>query len=275
MSYIVERLVETGGILAALWAFSVFFEWHNVFKPTRKLTTTPKDAGLDYEDIDFVADDGKLLHGWWIPHPAATGTLLYCHGNAENLSGRVDLCADLHRLPVNIFIFDYRGYGRSRGIPTERGLYRDARAAYEVVRARHDDSETPPVILYGASLGGAVAMQLALEKHIRGLVIECSFTSVQDMGRSLYPWLPVALITRMRFDSLSKIGQVAAPLLISHSLEDQLIPYEMGQRLFQAARGEKTFVRLNGGHDEAGWNDTPAYWTELEKFVRHCLPPAQ
>lgn len=275
MSYIAERLLETGAILAAVWAFSVWFEWHNLFKPTRRITTTPADKGLDFEDVTFVAEDGRFLHGWWIPHPEATGTILYCHGNADCLSGRVDLCADLHQLGVNIFIFDYRGYGRSRGIPTERGLYKDARAAFEVVRAKYDDSEDPPVIAYGASLGGAVAAQLALEKPIRGLVLECTFTNVLEMGRHLYPLLPVRLVTRMRFDTVAKIADIGVPKLISHSPEDQLIPYEMGQRLFQLARGEKEFVTLRGFHDEAGWTETPAYWTALEGFVRRHLPPAQ
>ncbi|MFH0907414.1 MAG: alpha/beta hydrolase [bacterium] len=275
MSYIVERLIETGGILAVLWAFSVWFEWHNLFKPTRKITTTPKDKGLEFEDVTFVAEDGKLLHGWWIPHPDATGTILYCHGNADCLSGRVDLCADLHQLGVNIFIFDYRGYGKSCGVPTEKGLYRDARAAYEVVRARYDDSDAPPVIVYGASLGGAVAAQLVLERSARGLVLECTFTSVLEMGQHLYPLLPVRLVTRMRFDTLSKIGRIAIPKLVSHSRDDLLIPFDMGQRLFNAARGEKDFITLRGNHDEAGWIETPAYWTALEGFVRRHLPTAQ
>ena len=275
MSYLVQRLIETAGILLALWGFSVWFEWHNLFKPTRKITTTPKDKGLEFEDVTFVADDGKFLHGWWIPHPSASGTILYCHGNAENLSGRVDLSADLHRLGVNVFVFDYRGYGKSRGIPTERGLYRDARAAYEVVRARYEDSDEPPVIIYGASLGGAVAAQLAMEKPSRGLVLECTFTNVLEMGRHLYPLLPVGLITRMRFDTLSKVANIDVPKLISHSRDDKLIPFEMGQRLFQVARGEKEFVSLNGDHDEAGWTETPAYWTALQVFVRRHLPPVQ
>jgi hypothetical protein len=260
-----------GGIVVVLWLFGVWFEWYNVFHPGRGGPGTPKDAGLDYEDIAFVADDNTWLHGWWIPHASAIGTILYCHGNADSISERVDLAADLNRLGVNVFIFDYRGYGRSRGFPTERGVYRDARAAYEVVRAKYNDSETPPVILYGGSLGGAVAVQLALERPVRALVLESTFTSVFDMGRHLFPWLPIRLVSLMRFDSLKKIANVGMPKLIAHSPNDALIPYDMGRRLFDAAREPKQFFALQGEHDEAGWNSTPAYHHELQRFVQSAL----
>jgi fermentation-respiration switch protein FrsA (DUF1100 family) len=257
---------------AAFWAGGVWFEWYNVFRPRRgKPEMTPADAGLEFEDVTFVAEDGKVLHGWWIPNSDAIGTILYCHGNADNIGGRVGLCADLHRIGVNVFIFDYRGYGLSRGIPTEHGVYRDARAAYEVVRARHQDSDHPPVIVYGGSLGGAVALQVALDRPVRGVILECTFTSILDMGKQLYPWLPIRLVSLMRFDSLRKISRLNVPKLIAHSCDDELIPYTMGRQLYDAAKEPKTFFDLTGKHDEAGWNAVEHYWHEIERFVRKTL----
>lgn len=261
-------------LLAALWLAVRWFEWKSLYAPSRRIDATPADLGLAFEDVTFVTEDAKLLHGWWIPHPAARGTILYCHGNGLNIANRVGLCADLRRLAVNVFIFDYRGYGRSRGFPTEQGTYRDARAAYEVVRARYGDADDPPVLLYGTSLGGAVAIQLALDKPVRGLIVENSFPSTIDVGEHLYPWLPVRAIARFRYDSLSKVGRIAAPKLFASSANDTLVPMELGVRLYDAAAQPKQFYQLGGPHDEGGWTTTPAYWPVVEQFVTRVLGPA-
>ncbi|MCB1101582.1 MAG: alpha/beta hydrolase [Kiritimatiellae bacterium] len=255
-------------LVAGLWGWARWFEWHQAFHPSRTVEGDPADAGLVVESVDFVAADGCRLHGWWIPHPEATGSLIYCHGNAGNLTTRIDLAARLHTLPVNLFLFDYRGYGRSKGIPSERGVYQDALAAYEVVRAKHGDMETPPVMVYGASLGGPVAVEVAVRRPVSGLILECTFTSSRELGRHWFPRLPVSAISRYQFDALAKIGSVKAPVLIAHSPEDQLIPYALGRRLYDAAPEPKQFVDLQGGHDEAGWNQSPEYWPVLEAFVR-------
>lgn len=260
-------------VLVVAWLFVRWFEWRSVYVPSRALSGDPSQAGLAFEEVSFMTEDAKLLYGWWIPHPSARGTVLYCHGNAGNISGRIDLCRDLHRLRVNVFIFDYRGYGRSKGWATEQGTYRDARAAYEVVCARYGDAEDPPVIVYGASLGGAVASQLALDKPVRALVVESSFPSAVDVGERLYPWLPVRAICSFRYDAARRLAHVAAPKLLASSRNDQLIPFELGWRLYEAAAPPKRFFELRGPHDEAGWNETPAYWAELERFVTGVLGP--
>jgi fermentation-respiration switch protein FrsA (DUF1100 family) len=259
--------------IAFLWLAIRWFEWRSVYAPSRTLDSTPRDVGLDFEDVEFVAEDNVRLHGWWIPHAEARGTILYCHGNGLNIANRVDLCRDLHRLRVNVFIFDYRGYGRSKGWPTEQGTYRDARAAYEVVRARYDDVDDPPVIVYGASLGGAIAAQLALDKPVRGVVFEGSFTSVVDVGKRLYPWLPVSRIARFRYEAVRRVPHITAPKLFANSRDDQLIPFELGKALFDAASEPKEFFTLNGYHGEAGWYQTPAYWPILAAFVDRVLSP--
>lgn len=256
---------------AILWLALRWFEWRNLYAPSRVLDATPRDVGLEYEDVEFVAEDNVRLHGWWIPHPQARGTIIYCHGNGLNIANRVGLCRDLHTLGVNVFIFDYRGYGQSKGFPSEKGTYRDARAAYEVVRARYDDADRPPVIVYGASLGSAIAAQLAHDKPVIGAVFEAGFTSVVDVGERLFPWLPVRWVAVNRYDAASRVATLAIPKLFAHSREDQLIPYDIGRALYDAAAPPKEFFELRGCHDEAGWNQTPEYWPVFRAFVDRVL----
>jgi uncharacterized protein len=262
-------------LLGAVWAYFQFFEWRHLYHPARKIEVTPSMFGLDYEEARFMSEDGHMLHGWWIPHPQARGTIIHCHGNAGNMGDRAWMAADLHRLNVNVFLFDYRGYGESQGLPTEQGTYCDARAAYEVVRAKYQDEESPPVILHGQSLGGAVAVQLALDKPVFGLIVESSFSSIVDMGLKLYPRLPIRWFCRGRYDSASKVSRLNIPKLFAHSAQDDLIPRELGEKLYQAAAQPKEFVALEGSHGEAGWTFTPAYWRAIEKFLDRALGPRE
>ncbi|HOW96372.1 MAG TPA: alpha/beta hydrolase [Kiritimatiellia bacterium] len=258
---------------AALAAGFWLFEWTKIYRPSRLLDTSPAAVQLDYEDVDFVAEDGRPLAGWWIPHPRARGTMLHCPGQSGNMGDRLHLAVDYHQLGMNVFLFDYRGYGRSRGIPTEKGTYRDARAAFEVIRARYGDAEAPPVVVHGVSLGGAVAVQLALDKPVRGLILEGAFTSIRDMGARLYPWLPMRWLSRFRYDSLAKMPRLKTPLLLAHSREDERTPFEFGRRLYEAAAEPKRMVELTGRHRDAGWNRTPEYGRALQDFLDRVLGP--
>lgn len=268
---ILKKIGSVAAALATVWIFFRWFEWKNLYYPDRKMDATPADVGLRFEEIWFVAEDGARLHGWWIPHPEARGTVIHLHGNAGNISSRIWIPADLNRLKLNVFLFDYRGYGRSKGFPREKGLYRDARAAYEVVRAKYDDAENPPVILHGQSLGGAVAAQLALDKPCRGLIIESTFSSVPDMARAMYPALPRAVI-RSKFDTVSKMPEIRIPVIVAHSRTDDLVPYEQGRKIFEAANEPKVFCELTGGHNETGWHACGDYWSAIEKLAASVLP---
>lgn len=258
---------------AAVWAGLWYFEWKKIFRPSRLLETSPAAAQLEFEDVAFVAEDGTRLAGWWIPHPRARGAVLHCPGQSGNMGDRLNLAVDFHRLGLNAFLFDYRGYGRSRGLPTEQGTYRDARAAFEVIRARYGDVEDPPVVVHGISLGGAVAVQLALDKPVRGLIVEGTFTSIREMGARMYPALPFRWCSRFRYDSLSKMPRLNVPLLLAHSREDERTPFEFGRRLYDAAHGPKQMVELAGRHRDAGWNRTPAYGRAVEDFLDRVLGP--
>lgn len=250
-----------------VWIGIRIFEWRQVFQPARKVRRTPDELGLTYKEIRFVAEDSTFLRGWWVPAERAAGTLMYLHGSGGNMGDRVEVLRDLHRLGLNLFTFDYRGYGDSRGIATEQGLYRDARAAFEVVRSQHDDADDPPVVAYGRSLGGAVAIQLAIDKPLRGLIVEGSFCSIPEMGEHRHPHLPIRRFGSIGFDSVAKIGGLRTPTLIAHSRDDDVIPFEQGQRLFEACTEPCQFAELRGHHDKVGWVANPGYWNEFQRFI--------
>jgi fermentation-respiration switch protein FrsA (DUF1100 family) len=222
--------------------------------------------GLAFEDAWFRAADTTKLHGWYVPHDRPRAVVLFAHGNAGNLSHRWDLLESLQELGVAAMIFDYRGYGRSEGSPSETGVLDDARAArhWLAQRAGIDESE---IVLMGESLGGAVMVDLAAKDGARALVLESTFTSLPDVAAYHYPWLPVRLFMRARLDAAAKIGNYRGPLLQFHGDADTIIPCEIGRRLFQAAREPKEFVTLVG-HDH---NDPrpPEFFVALDRFLAH------
>jgi len=243
------------------------FEWKSLYHPLRSIEYTPADAGLEYEEAFFVTSDDVELHGWWIPGEDSIGTVIVCHGNAGNIGSRVWLAADLREMGLNVFLFDYRGYGLSGGIATEKGTYRDAHAAYEYVRMKYSNMERPPVMLFGRSLGGAVALQCALDKPVKGLVMENSFESIPAMARKMYPALPLSYIVVFSYDNISKISSLQVPVLMAASRDDKLVPYEQSRKLYENAPQPKFWFDLKGGHNDAGWESTPAYGKAMEKFI--------
>lgn len=215
-----------------------------VYFPTRTLTSTPADYGMAFETVRFSSEDAYKLMGWIIPGDGETW-LLYFHGNGQNVSSYLSLMAELHTLGLNLLLFDYRGYGESEGSPSEAGLYADAHAAYALLMAYGVPPER--LFLYGFSLGSGVAVQLATEVEVAGLVLEAAFTSLPAAGRARYPMLPTALM-RNRYDSLSKIARIDAPLLVLHARDDRTVPFSQGQALYAEATVPKTFAALTGGH---------------------------
>jgi fermentation-respiration switch protein FrsA (DUF1100 family) len=240
-----------------------------LYFPERQIIMTPATMHLEFEDVFFPAADGTSLHGWYLPGEAGQPLVVFCHGNAGNISHRVDNLRRLRELGLSAFIFDYRGYGQSAGKASEEGTYSDMRGALSWLQRKG----WPPakMIYFGRSVGAAVALQLALEQPPAGLVLESPFTSLKAMGQHHYPllWLLAGWALDARYDNLTKIGQLKAPLLIFHGDRDVIVPQGMGQELFKQAPLPKQFYSI----PRAGHNDTydaggEQYWQKWREFVQ-------
>jgi hypothetical protein len=244
-----------------------WFEHSQVYHPSRVLDATGAELGRPFEDVQFKASDGVELNGWFFPaatnSPRARLAVLLCHGNAGNISHRLDTCAAWLATGVNVLVFDYRGYGRSQGRPSEEGTYRDAQAAYQWLRQKHFSGTN--IVVFGESLGGGVAAELAARETIGGLVLQSTFTSVTDMGAELFPWLPVRWLGKIRYDTRSKLPRLKVPVLVMHSPTDELIGFHHGQRNFAAANEPKLFWELKGDHNDP-LADSKQFIAGLEKF---------
>lgn len=250
-----------------VWAFASM-EKRLIFYPEKTIWTTPADRRLSYEDVFFQTSDGVRLNGWFVPGSGRSATLLWFHGNTGNIADRVDNIALLHdRLGISIFIFDYRGYGRSEGSVSEEGTYRDAEAALAYLRSQKDVNPAK-IILFGRSLGAAIAVELAAKEPCAGLLLESPFTSVKEMADSAFPLFPVGFFFRTKYDALSKIKQVKVPVLILHGDRDEIVPFSMGRRIFEAANEPKTFFTIKGaGHNDTYQMGGGAYLLALDRFI--------
>jgi len=257
-----------------------FRQSHMVYFPLAKVLATPADAGLAYERISLVTSDGVRLAGWYVPCENARGTVIICHGNGGNIGDRLHPIGLFHELGLNVLIFDYRGYGESAGKPSEEGTYLDAQAAWQYLIEKRN---TPPdkIVVFGRSLGGAVAADLAGRvaraafTAPAALILEATFTSIPDMGARIYPWLPIRLLCRYRYNTLARLERMRCPVLIAHSRDDEMIPFEHGRKLFAAARAPKTFFELTGDHNEGEALTSPAYRRALDAFLTGRLGPWQ
>jgi len=257
-------IILGGYALVCLLAF--FLQRRMVFQPSRHIDATPDSVGLAFRGVEFAGPGGRRLHGWYVPAANAQFTLLYCHGNAGNIGHRLDaISAFVHR-GLSVFIFDYAGYGRSRGRPSEAGTYADARAAYDHL-VRREALPADRIILFGRSLGTAVAIELATHVRHAALIVESPFTSARELGARMYPWLPMRYLLRFSYDSASRIGQVSGPKLFVHSLEDEVVPFGMGRRLYNRAGSPKTFVKVRGSHNDVYLLPDSDYERALESLL--------
>jgi uncharacterized protein len=269
VSTVLKRRIWQGVCLLAVAYLLVvvlmmFLENSLLYFPAKYPDGDWNPPGLVFEDAWFQAADATRLHGWFVPcdHPRAVA--LFAHGNGGNITHRADLLLQLHRLGVAVLAFDYRGYGRSSGSPTEAGVLADARAARAWLAQRSGIPESE-IVLMGESLGGAVAVQLAAEAPARGLVLENTFTSAPDVAAVHYAWLPVKQLMRTRFDSAALIGKYHGPLLQVHGDADTIVPFALGRKLFDAANEPKQFVVIPGGdHNDPR---TPRFFQALDQFI--------
>ncbi|MCF8200323.1 MAG: alpha/beta hydrolase [Sulfuritalea sp.] len=261
-------------VYLGLIALVYFRQSSLVFLPEidRGFSATPASIGLPFKPLKLTTSDGENLDGWLVPAPReAHGLVLFFHGNAGNIAHRLDYLNMFHSLGLATLIIDYRGYGRSSGSPSEEGTYLDAEAAW-----RHAtkvlDFPANRIVLFGESLGGGVAAQLATQHRPAALVLASTFSSVPDMGAELYPLLPVRLLARIRYNTLDRLTQVDCPLLVIHSRNDDIIPFAHGRRLFATARPPKRILEIEGGHNE-GFVFARADWVRaLDDFLKQALP---
>lgn len=241
-----------------------------VYHPQKTITQTPKNVGLPFEDVTFTTEDNVSLHGWYIPADDAEATVLYFHGNAGNISGRLQTIQLLNSLGLNVFIFDYRGYGKSEGHPTEEGTYKDAQAAWDYL-VSEKNVKSNDIVIMGRSLGGAVASWLAARNNPAVTVLESTFTSAADLGADLYSWLPVRWMMKFDYKTMENIKQIKSPIFMAHSVDDGVVPYHHGKALFEVAGEPKAFVELRGSHGSGFWETGEKYRSALEQFLNDNL----
>ena len=236
-----------------------------VYFPTSSIDATPDLINLRYEDVWLQTQDGDRIHGWYLPEENAEWTVLMFHGNGGNISHRLQTLDLLNKIGVNTLIIDYRGYGRSQGQPSEQATYQDALAAWEHLIQHRTDAES--IILFGRSLGGAIAVWLATEVNPRGLILESTFSSVVDLAQHHYPFLPVRYMSRFKYDSLSLAPNIDMPTLMLHSREDDIVPFDLGLKLYEALPGNKSFVEMRGGHNDGFYVSGEHYVNGLRNFI--------
>jgi len=239
-----------------------------IFSPTKNVPYNPAEIGLEYEKVQLRTPDHLVLSGWYIPAKDAQFTLLLCHGNGGNIAYTLDSINIFNELGLNCFVFDYRGYGGSQGEPTEEGTYIDAQTAYEwLIKEKKLSPEN--IIIFGWSIGGSIAAHLASNVETKGLIIESSFTSYADIGQKFYPYMPVKLFARYSYKTSNYLKKVDCPVLIIHSRNDEIIPFELGLRLYEeAAKEPKEFLEIFGGHNDGFLYSGQIYREGLSNWMK-------
>jgi len=265
----ITRVVPLLVALAVLYVVIRWFEHRQVYQPYRRLEASGSELRRPFEDVAFQAADGVGLHGWYFPAGTESArrdyVYLLCHGNAGNISHRLEHCAALLETGAGVFIFDYRGYGRSEGRPEEQGTYLDAQAAYQWLRQK--GYAATGIVALGESLGGGIASELALRETVGGLILQSTYTSISDVGAELFPWLPVRWLGTIKYDTHGKLPRVLAPTLILHSRADGLIGFHHAERNFAAAREPKMMWEIAGEHNQFLESDRSRYLDGLNRFL--------
>lgn len=273
---VLALVVGYGAIVGLAFAF----QDQLLFQPSSRLLATPSDAGMEYETVDLTTEDGETLHGWWIPaadvsretrtSEVPTRTLLFFHGNAGNISGRLESVQQFHQLGLNVLIVDYRGYGQSTGSPSEEGLYKDADTCWEHLT---DERGIAPddIGIFGRSMGGGVATWLAARHTPGAVILESVFTNVPDIGAHHYPFLPVRALATNQFDNESRVAEIDVPILVIHSREDRVVPFKLGRRVYEVATEPKQFLEIQGGHNDGFMVSSPTYLKTIGDFLEEHL----
>ena len=257
-------------IIVAVWVLLSLliyvFQPHFIYFPHKDIEFTPELISLDYEDLILTTSDGLEINAWWIPNPNARATLLFLHGNAGNISHRLDSINIFYQLGLSVLIIDYRGYGKSTGKPSEQGTYIDAETAWQYL-TNEKKINNDEIIIFGRSLGGAVATWLADKYPASALILESCFTSIADIGKHYYPYLPTTLLARIKYPSIDRISNISSPVLVIHSVNDEIVPYKFGKQLFDAAKQPKLFLEIDGGHNDGFLFSGNKYRDGMDQFI--------
>ena len=266
ISIVVVLFVAYSALGLALYFMQPMF----LYKPVLEVSYTPDELGMDFEKVTLKTADGLLLSGWYIPAEDSEFTVLFCHGNGGNMMHRLDSINIFYNLGLDCFIFDYRGYGNSEGKPSEEGTYLDVRAAYKWLT---EEKKVSPddIVIFGRSLGGSIAAQLASRVEAKALVVESSFTSYVDIGKKFYPYMPVRWFARFNYQTIDYVKSVHCPVMIIHSRGDDIVPFEFGLELYEAANEPKEFIEIFGSHNDGFLISSEIYnkaWMKWLKFLK-------
>lgn len=239
-----------------------------VFFPQTNIAITPDDLKLNYKNVYFHSKDGEKLNGWFFPSGKDAPVIIYCHGNACNISHLLEYAVLLMEKNLQVFVFDYRGYGSSTGSPSEDGIYLDTQAAYDYL-VKEEKIPSDRIVLAGHSVGAAAAIEVATNNDVRSVIIESAFTSTRDMSKTIFPMNLISFLLPKNYNNLQKVAKIKAPKLFIHGQEDKIVPFEMGGRLFEASMEPKFIYPVKG----AGHNDTyvvggEMYFSVLADFVK-------
>lgn len=278
--FMVNTVLAVAVGYGAIVGLAFAFQDQLLFQPSSRLFATPSDAGMPYETVRLDTEDGETLHGWWISAPdvsretspgdPAEHTLLFFHGNAGNISGRMESVQQFHWLGLNVLIVDYRGYGQSTGAPSEEGIYRDAEACWRYLMETKDLAPQR-IIVFGRSMGGGAATWLAAREQPGGVILESVFTNVPDIGAHHYPFLPVRALATNQFDNKSRVDEIEAPTLFIHSRGDRIVPFTLGRQVYEAAVEPKQFLEIEGGHNDGFLVSKEEYLRAIDDFLAKHL----
>ena len=273
---VVAIAVGYGAIVVLAFAF----QDQLLFQPSSRLLATPDDAGMAYDTVRLETDDGETLHGWWIPAAdvsretspgeSVKQTLLFFHGNAGNISGRLESVQQFHRLGLNVLIVDYRGYGQSTGSPSEEGIYRDAETCWHYLTHKRE-IPSEEIVVFGRSMGGGAATWLASRHPPGAVILESVFTNVPDIGAHHYSFLPVRALATNQFDNESRVGEIDVPKLHIHSRDDRVVPFKLGRQVYEAAAEPKQFLEIQGGHNDGFLVSAEEYLRTIDAFLSKHL----
>jgi fermentation-respiration switch protein FrsA (DUF1100 family) len=259
--------------LFAVFAFILYLNQSNyVYFPTSNIITTPSDSGLFYEDLMLETYDGVKISAWYIHAENPKATLLFFHGNAGNISHRIEFIEMFYSLNISTFIIDYRGYGKSEGSPTEEGTYIDSEAAWDYLRGEKN-IDPSSIVIYGKSLGGPVAARLAEEHNPAALILDSTFTSIKDLAVEIYPFLPVKKFFKFEYDTVMYLEGADCPTLIIHSIDDSYIPFSHAERLFDAVGDKKELAETRGDHNTSFMISRDIYIKSIDNILKSITKP--